>query len=260
MTNNSPPKFKASTAICLEEPSSDNPYQAEKIYLSGFDVEELADKCSYVDTLFLLFSGDFAKCKEDRKLLEHLLVLFSIPSPRHPAARAAMNSGLCKSNPEHLLPISLMALGGKRAGAHEVKLCIDFIQEHIDVPVEQAVIKLLNSWNNSHDHIAPGFGQLYGSIDCLSDSFLDKLVKIKPEGQTVKWLSNFHSRLKQNNMGILDVGIAACVFHELSFGAREAIGLYQLIRAPGLLAYGMEQTHNPLSAIPMLDDSQYELS
>lgn len=253
------PQFKASTKLCLEIPCDENPYQAKNLYVSGYDIEELADKCSFIDMIFLLFTGEFAKTPEDKELLKTLQVLLSVASPRHPAARAAMNSGLCKANEEHLLPISLMALGGNQSGALEVKNAIHFINENIENSAEQAADKLIKTWLNKHNHIAPGFGQLYGGSDLLSNSFLEKLLKIKPEGKTIKWVSSFVTHLNKHSIGILDVGVAACIFHELSFGARESVGLYQLMRAPGLLAYAMEQTHKPISAIPMLEDEQYEL-
>lgn len=260
MTVNNSPRYKATTKICLEKACDENPYQAEKLYLSGYDIEELADKCSPVDMIFLMFTGEFAKSSEDKELLKTLQVLLSLPSPRHPAARAAMNSGICKANEEHLLPISLMALGGSQSGALEVKACINFINENIGEPANQVADDLAKIWTNKQQHLISGFGQSYGSADKLSHAFLEKLLKIKPEGKTMKWVYSFVTHLQKHHAGILDVGIAACVFHELSFGSRESVGLYQLLRAPGLLAYAMEQTHKPISAIPMLKDSQYELS
>jgi len=258
ITNNNS-SYKASTKICLETPCDENPYQAKNLYVSGYDIEELADKCSYIDMIFLIFTGELPKTSEDKELLKTLQVLLCVSSPRHPAARAAMNSGICKTNEEHLLPISLMALGGSQSGALEVKECLNFINAHITNSASQVADQLAKSWINKHEHVAPGFGQFYGEPDKLSRSFFSKLSKIKPEGETIKWISSFITQLEKHNAGILDVGIAACIFHELSFGSRECVGLYQLLRAPGLLAYAMEQTHKPISAIPMLGDDQYEL-
>ena len=58
-------------------------------------------------------------------------------------------------------------------------------------------------------------------------------------------------------MGWLKTGIAAAVFCELGIGARESVGLFQLICAPGIFAHGVEQTHKPITAIPMLADEQH---
>jgi len=251
---------KIATKICLEKPSEKNSFQTEKLYLSGYDLEDLASSSSMTEIMFLLFSGELPSLKEDKKLLEVLMVLLSLPSPRHVASRAAMNAGICKSNAEHILPISLMAIGGEQLGAIEVKNCWEFIASNIDKPVAAVATQLLANWSDKEKHIAPGFGQSYGEVDTLSTKFFKQLLAVKSNGKTMKWVQRLSVELGSHQIGILDVGLAACVFHELSFGSRESIALYQFLRAPGLMAYGLEQTHNPVSAIPMLEDSQYELT
>lgn len=252
--------FKASTKICLETPSNSNIYQAQALHVAGYNLSELAQQCSITDMIFLMFTGELAKCAQDRELLKTLQVLLSIPSPRHPAARAAMNAGICKTNEEHLLPISLMALGGEQSGALEIKASIEFLQNNLANSPQELADTLINTYQGKHAHIAPGFGQLYGSSDQLSFDYLKQMLKLKPEGKVLQWVSSFTEQLNKHNHGILDVGLAASIFHELSFAARESVGLYQLFRAPGLLAYSMEQTHKPISAMPMLKDEQYELA
>jgi len=254
------PQYSGATKICLEKANSNNPYQAGSMYLAGYNIEDIAEKKSFAEVIFLMFTGELSRCAEDIKLLEMLMILLSIPSPRHPAARSAMNAGVCKANAEHLLPISLMTLGGSQSGALEVQECYRFINNKKDtIKIEVLVNQLIEKWDDKSKHIAPGFGQYYGDLDPLSNSFFNKLLKIKPEGKTMSWVSTFISQLSGHNVGILDIGLAACIFHELSLGERESVGIYQLLRAPGLLAYGMEQSHKPVSAIPMLEDSQYEL-
>ena len=251
---------KIATKICLEKASENNSFQTEKLYLAGYDLEDLARNSSMTEILFLLYGGELPSHSENKKLLEVLMVLLSLPSPRHVASRAAMNSGICKTNAEHILPISLMAIGGEQLGATEVRNCWEFIENNIDNPPEVVASKILANWIDKEKHIAPGFGQSYGEIDILSTRFFKQLLAIKPSGKTMKWVQKLIVELEKHNVGILDVGLAACVFHELSFGSRESIALYQFLRAPGLMAYGLEQTHNPVSAIPMLEDSQYELT
>ena len=252
--------INASTKICYEQPCEDNPYQAEKLYVAGYDIEDLTQSHNSIDLIFLMFTGDLSKTPEDKSLLQSLQTLLALPSPRHPAARAAMNSGICKTNEEHLLPIALMTLGGSQSGALEVKAAMEFIKANISVDPKRLADDLAKHWLDKKSHIAAGFGQLFGDPDKLSLSFFNKLSNIKPQGKTIRWVNEFITQLAKYNAGILDVGLAACIFHQLSFSSRESVGLYQLFRAPGLLAYAMEQTHNPLSGIPMLGDDQYELT
>ncbi len=251
---------KITTKICLETPSSGNPFQTEKMHLSGYDLAELAKQCSMADIIFLLFSGELPSSEENKTLLEALMVLYALPSPRHPAARAAMNAGISKTNTEHILPIAMMAIGGEQSGAVEVKHCWDFIEQHCGSPVAPLVAKLSADCGDKKQHLAPGFGQSYGGIDPLSGQFFKQLLSIKPAAKSLQWISDLLAELSTHQIGILDVGVVAAVLHELSFGARESIALYQLITAPGLMAYGLEQSHKPVSAIPMLKDDDYELT
>lgn len=250
---------KISTKICLETASKNNKFQTEKLRLSGYDLTVLAENCSMADIVFLLFSGELPSCGEDKKLLETLMVLQSLLSPRHPASRAAMNAGISKTNTEHILPIALLAIGGEQSGAAEVSQCWNFIEQHQGEDVASLVNTLVTDCADKKKHIAAGFGQSYGEVDPLATQYFKQLLAIKPQGKSMSWVSDLLVELSKQQLGILNVGVAACVFHELSFGARESIALYQFLSAPGLMAYGLEQSHKPVSAIPMLEDSDYEL-
>jgi len=250
---------KPQTKICLETPSKNNKYVTENLHLFGYDINELAKQRSFVETLFLMFKGELPTNKKDKLLFETLMIYLSLPSPRHPGSQAAMNSGICKTNAEHILPIALMAIGGKQSGALEVERSWYFIKDNVNKPVAEVVKLYINQCHEKGTHLFPGFGQHFGAIDPFSFQVFKRLFEIKPESELLQWVSELLVELETFNVGILDVGLAAVISYELTFGARESVGLYQLLRAPGLLAYGMEQTHNPVSAIPLLEDSQYEL-
>lgn len=260
MSQSSKQSPKLFTDICLETPTPSNPYLADKRYLQGYDIEDLCAKVNPVDILFLQFTGNLPPSIESRKILEMLMVYLAIPSPREPASRAAIAVGLSKTNAEHILPISLMSAGGENAGAAEVQSCYQFITDNLDGSPKQLAKQLIAQWQaDSQSHICPGFGQLYGDIDDITGRVFASIVNTMPEGKTLSWLRAFNEALNEHNVGILEIGLAAGVFHQLSMRHRESVGLYQLLKAPGLLAYGMEQTHKPVSTMPILEDSQYEL-
>lgn len=253
---------KAQTSIYLEQPSSVNPYVANSNFLHGYDVVELMQKKSFVSVLLLLFTGELPD-KQSVVLLERLMIALINLGPRHPAVKASMVAGVSKANVEHLLPIGLSVLGGESNGAKEVEKSMLFLQEHVDQPFEKVLEKLsLSIPDNMHGefHVSPGFGNQYGSVDEFAIKIVESLVHDKPELYTFKyiaWAQHFAESLAQYNMGWLKTGIAAAVFCELGIGARESIGLYQLICAPGVFAQGVEQTHKPITAIPMLSDEQH---
>lgn len=253
---------KAQTSIYLEQPSVNNPYIAQNNFLHGYDVTELMQKQSFVSVLLLLFTGELPH-KNKVVLLERLMVALINLGPRHPAVKASMVAGVSKANVEHLLPIGLSVLGGESNGAKEVEKSMLFLQSNINQPINKVLenLPLKTPDNNLGEfHICPGFGNQYGSVDEFSIKIVDSLI---PEGTNIEdfayilWAQRFAKSLYQYNMGWLKTGIAAAVFCELGIGAREAVGLFQLICAPGVFAHGVEQTHKPITAIPMLSDEQH---
>lgn len=254
------------TNICQEVPSHANPFLAEKRYIKGYSLDELITLAKPVDLLFLLYFDEIPADDSSRRLLEVLMIYLSVPSPRETASRASMVSGISKANPEHLLPIALMSAGGGRSGAKEVGECHQFISEHLKEDPQVVANQQIQKWDHENQsshvpsHLSPGFGQLYGNVDPIAERIFQNLLHIMPSGRSLQWVNQYAQYLNQRQVGLLEVGISACVFQQLGFHYRDSIGLYQLLKAPGLLAYGMEQTHNPLSTMPMLEDENYALN
>lgn len=253
-----PPKIF--TDICFETPTQANPYLADKRYLRGYDIETLITQINPVDVLFLQFTGELPASKAHQKILEMLMVYLAMPSPRESASRAAIACGVSKTNAEHILPIGLISAGGDNTGALEVQRCYQWLTANLDNSPVEVANQIIEQWQpDGETHPCAGFGQLYGDVDALSGRIFAAICEVLPDGATLQWLKSFNDALNEHQLGILEVGLAAGVFHQLAMRHRESVGLYQLLKAPGLLAYGMEQTHKPVSTMPMLEDSQYEL-
>ena len=254
---------KAQTSILLEQASDSNPYVSKSQYLHGYDVLELMAKKSFVETLLLLFTGELPE-SEKVKLLEYLMIGLMNLGPRHPAVKAAMVAGVSKANTEHLLPIGLSVLGGQSNGAKEVELSVLFLQQHRTTPVEEVIAQLLST-NSPADsegefHLCPGFGNSYGSKDEFTETLALQIFADFDEKErfpVIAWARKFHRLLGEYDMGFLKTGLAASIFCELGIPAREASGFFQLICAPGIFAHGVEQTHQPITAIPMLSDENH---
>ena len=245
--------------IFYEKPNENNPFVAEESYIFGYNTLELARKKSFADVLLLLFTGELPN-NEDSKLLDALLVGLINPGPRHPAVRAAMTAGVSKSNSEHLLPIGLMVLGGEDNGAKEVENSMAFLQKNTNNSSIFNNTKCKDiCFANGDVKIAPGFGSLYGQRCPITHQLANHLSGLS---EKYVYLNQIHQQiieLPSSNIGWLPTGLAAAAFLDLGIKPREGIGLYQLLIAPGIAAHGFEQTHKPLSSMPFLDDSQYEL-
>lgn len=246
---------KPSTRIWHEKPSDNNPYIAENAYLFGYDFEQLVTRCNFPELLFLLFQGELPSPSQ-KKLLELLMKYLIAAGPRDSATRAAMTAGISKANPEHILPTALMAIGGE-AGAAEVEKSFLFIRRYCREDPVSTANDCIKQWQQAHQRIAPGFGTVYGSLDRITNRFAQGLARKYTASAILSWTQQFVDELEPHNAGWLSTGLAAAVFNELGFGSRESIGLFQLMRAPGLVAHGMEQTHKPLSAMPLVEDQAY---
>ena len=249
---------KIKTNICQEVPTENNPYLAKKRLISGYDIEDLSQQCSLIDSIYLLFKGELPN-EINSEVLNVLFIGLINLGPRHPATRAAMTAGISKANAEHILPIGLMALGGNKGGAAEVALAYAFISENMDKEPVLVANEKLALHLDKHQHIAAGFGSSYGAIDTILSRIFLQLLQLKPESKVFQWCNQFVDVISIQNCGWLNSGLAAAVFLELGFKKRESVGLFQLACAPGVLAHGVEQTHRPITDMPLLEDENYVL-
>ncbi|MBL1261599.1 MAG: hypothetical protein COB33_013845 [Thiotrichaceae bacterium] len=252
---------KITTRIWEEVPSKGNPYIAASHRCHGYDLLELMQQKSYVEMFYLLFRGNLPS-SDECQLLEQLMVGLINPGPRHPATRAAMNAGVGKSDPQNVLPIGLIIMGGEHLGAGAVEDAIRFMRKHYkEDPIETAetmLTELAEQRPQEGDwYIAPGFGSHFSGIELMPSQLASVLAKLPGSGSMLEWGERFSSALNKEGMGWLTVGVAAAVFADLGFHPRYGAGLFQLLSAPGLLAHGMEQANKPITAMPFVSDSAY---
>jgi citrate synthase len=250
---------RPATRIWQEIPAAQNPYQATQCRCHGYDLMDLIRNRSFVDVLFLLFLGELP-ARDQAKLLETLMIAFINPGPRHPAARAAMNAGVGRTNPAHILPISLSVLGGNHLGGGEVTAAMRFLEKHLGHEPGPIAEKLLARSERSVEgdwHIAPGFGSRFGSVEPLSQDIAGALLALTSTGGALAWGDAFVKEITPHGLGWLGAGICAAVFLDLGLPPRSGAGLFQLISAPGLLAHGLELADKPITAMPFLDEEHY---
>ena len=250
---------RVATRIWDEQASADNPYLADSIRCHGFDLIELMRKRSFTDVFYLLFRGDLPT-KEESRILETLMIGLINPGPRHSATRAAMNAGIGKTDSLHILPISMMILGGGATDAGVIEDSIRFLRkQRRNNPSNVAKALLLESTQPQDCDwmLAPGFGSLYGSVDPYSRDLANTILSLPGAGDAIEWGAKFADELQHNNLGWLRAGVAAAVFADLGFQPRAGGGLFQLLCSPGLLAHGLELANKPITAMPFIADDNY---
>ena len=245
--------------IWQENPAAENPYVAQSQSCYGYDVIDLMKKRSFVDTLYLLLQGNLPS-KEQSELLEHLMIGFINPGPRHPATRAAMTAGVGRTDVAHILPIGLNVLSGKCLGTVEIELSMKFLEHHLQENPEQLALQL------SADAIqpsegdwqpCPGFGSQFGAINPTATEIAAHLQKLAGAGKYLAWATELAKALNNHNAGWLATGVVAATLKDLDFAPRTGATLYQLISAPGLLAHGLELAKKSITAMPFPSDENY---
>jgi len=247
------------TRIWQEQPAEHNPYIADSCRCHGYDLLQLMAKRSYVDVLYLLFRGELPG-PDQAALLQALMIGMINPGPRHPATRAAMNAGIGKTDPVHILPIALTVMGGSHAGAGDVEAAMRFLRGHLADDPEQVAEELLRQADAGADgegFRAPGFGARFGSSDSMARRIAEQLVTLPGSGPGLHWGCGFARALAEHGLGWLNAGVAAATFVDLGLRPRDGAGLFQLLSAPGLLAHGLELANKPVTAMPHVDDAHY---
>ncbi|HED19034.1 MAG TPA: citrate synthase, partial [Gammaproteobacteria bacterium] len=244
------------TRIWQEQASAENPYITESCRCHGYDLLELMSGRSYVDVLYLLFRGELPG-KNESMLLEALMIAMINPGPRHPATRAAMNAGVGKTDPVHILPIALTVMGGSHLGAGQVEVAMRFLRKHRDADPDQLASDLLKHPMPAEEEdwrLAPGFGRRFADAECLSGKIARQLAALPGSGAGLRWGCAFADALAAQRLGWLNTGVVAAALVDLGFYPRDGAGVFQLLSAPGLLAHGMELANKPVTAMPYVDD------
>lgn len=258
-SRNEPFSKRAATRIWSEQPSNDNPYIAASALCHGYDLFELMEKRSFVDVFYLLFRGDLPSAAE-ASLLQALMIALINPGPRHPATRAAMNVGVGKTNPLHILPIASAVLGGEHQGGGEIEGAMRFFRKYYKTDpagLSQAAHQSDVGEEDLTTSLTPGFGKRHGGIDIMATGIAEHLLTLEAAGSALKWGDKLAKLLEPTGNGWLLTGVAAAVFADLGFQPKAGGALFQLLGAPGLVAHGLEVANKPITAMPYVSDDNY---
>ncbi len=249
---------KSATRIWKEWPSRDNPYISQRISCHGYDLFELVKNSSFVDVFFLLLKGEIPG-EDESRLLESLMISLINPGPRHEASRAAMNAGVGKTNPVHILPIALSVLGGEHLGAGGIENAMRFFRKSHKIDVNEFSRDILKKIERQElvDGDIPGFGNVYGGVDLVSSKTSEILLEMSGPDSSLGWGCKLAKLLEDKGVGWLSTGLASAVFSDLGFHPRAGACLYQILSAPGLAAHGLELANKPITAMPYVKDEDY---
>lgn len=244
------------TNIWQEEPTADNPYIAENNFCYGYDFEEVLDKLSYVDTLYLMLTGNIPSDTHSA-LLELCLKMFITPGPRHPATRAAMNAGIGRTQVTHILPIALSVLSAEYLGSKEVGASMRFIRENLKMELVTLSAQVCSNRNDESPNPIPGFGQVYNGFDKQTLKHVKRVEALGFSLRHFDWCKDLVATLQPSDISWLPSGLIAALFLDLGLDHRTGTCLFQMIQSPGLIAHGVEKANKPLTDMPFVSEENY---
>lgn len=258
-SRNEPFVERTATRIWHEQASADNPYITANVLCHGYNLLELMEKRSFADVFYLLFRGDLPT-RAEAQLLQALMIALINPGPRHPATRAAMNAGVGKTDPVHILPIASAIMGGEHQGAGEIEKAMRFFRTQKSADpraIAESFIEQKKTPASDTEFFLPGFGSHHGGVDLLAKKIALHLSSLEGAGSALCWGGQLAAQLESQGVGWLSTGIAAAVFSDLGFQPRAGGSLFQLLSAPGMVAHGLELANKAITAMPFVSDENY---
>ena len=225
--------------------------QPNIINLRGYPIQQLIQKCSFVDTIWLLLRGELP-AKNESNLLEAALISSVDHGPQAPsiaAARMAATTGVGLNN---AVATGVNLLGDVHGGAgqqcvsllHEIHKRADVSETSLDTAADEIVAEY-----RAEKRFIPGFGHRFHQRDPRRDPLLSLVEKQVESGLLDGWallagkaLESALSRSSSRPIPMNIDGATAIIYAELGFTPELARGLFVLSRGVGILAHAFEES------------------
>lgn len=226
------------TRIWDEAPDPRSPFLGRQVRLFGYDYYgDVLGQARWVELLWLLFVGE-PPTPDQAELLERLAVALANPGPRDPAVHAAMCGGIGGSRPAAQLMAALAVASGDHGGAGELRRAMHAWQ---DSEANVSIATRLTAHADPEGNW-PGFSPLSRETPeavflCLTHLLASPLARCLTE------LREHEPALSRGaTHGLSLIGVAAAAFVDLGLSPDQGEALFLLLRLPGALAHGMEQS------------------
>jgi len=226
------------TRIWDEAPDPRSPFLGRQVRLFGYDYYgDVLGQARWVEVLWLLFVGE-PPTPDQADLLERLAVALANPGPRDPSVHAAMCGGIGGSRPAAQLMAALAVASGDHGGAGELRRAMRAWQDNdAGVSIATRLAAHADAEGNW-----PGFSPLSRETPeavflCLTHLLASPLARCLSE------LREHEPALSRGaNHGLSLTGVAAAAFVDLGLSPDQGEALFLLLRLPGALAHGIEQS------------------
>lgn len=225
----------------------------EKEYIRGYALEDLVQKKSFVETIFLLLKGELPNESESR-MMDAMLTAAIDHGPGTASAMTARVVASVKNSMHTALAAGILAMGERHGGA--VEFAAKFFQENADASDVKALVKKLKE---EKVRIA-GYGHAVLTHDHRSDLLFSiaKETKIySKHSQFAEEVGEALNAISSKPLPLNIDGAMAAIASDMGFDWRITKGLFIIARMPGLVAQVYEESVNDLG-LRRLDEEEIE--
>ena len=214
----------------------------EEIRIKGYSIDEIMEKLSFAEAVFLLLKGELPT-KAEAEIMNAILVSTIDHGPTPPsvlAARTVMSGG----NPINAaIAGGVLAIGDTHGGAIEQAARI--LQEWAKRGEDFATVSgELIKWLDETGMRMPGFGhQLHGK-DPRTIKLFEMAERNGLAGKHIELCRTLESALEKKLAKSLPIninGAVAAVMSDIGLDWRLGKGIFIISRVPGLLAHAFEE-------------------
>ncbi len=224
--------------------------EPDLIELRGYPVQELVERVGFVDTIWLLVTGELPTAAQSR-LLQAALVASVDHGPQAPSIAVARMTASCGGGINSAVASAVNTLDDVHGGAGQQ--CLALLGELLDTAREENAsleesARRVRERHREQRHYVPGFGHRFHRRDPRRDA----LVGLVEEEVRAGRVPGDHLRAALALERVLGEGrarevpmnidgVTAIVYGELGCEPELARGLFVLSRSVGILAHAWEE-------------------
>jgi citrate synthase len=229
-----------------------------KIEIRGYPVEQLMEKRSFADTIFLVLKGELPNPAES-KMFEAILVSsvdHGVSPPSILGARTSISAG---NQLNAAVAAGILSIGDVHGGAIEQAARIMQEWAKRDGAPSDLARQLVDEFSSKKKRL-PGFGHRLHKTDPRTLKLFDKASRLDFTGRHIELCKQIESALEAKTGRRLPInvdGAIAAVISDMGFDYRLGKGFFILSRTAGIIAHAFEEwtTQRPMRK---LGDTNHE--
>ncbi len=208
--------------------------------IRGYSLEELMQKKSFTEVIFLLLKGELPTEKQT----EMFNAILTSVIDHGPAVASAMNariSASAKNDVHTSVAAGLLGLGGRHGVV--IEPAMKFFYDHVKNADLLGHLKTMKEQKK----FAPGYGHKIFTTDPRTQTLFALAKKLKIYGDYCAFAEKAEETLNAISSKKLPLnadGAIAAILCDMGFDARVGNGIFVIARVPGLVAHVVEEVMN----------------